>query len=51
MVAIGGIVAIGVIEVIKMIFVVRDFRYSSFICNFAKKLRFVSKHYTLYTKH
>lgn len=36
-----GIVAIGVIEVIKMIFVVRDFRYSSFICNFAKKLKVV----------
>lgn len=31
-----GMVAIGGIEVIKMIFVVRDFRYSSFICNFAK---------------
>lgn len=29
------IVAIGGIEVIKMIFVVRDFRYSSFICIFA----------------
>lgn len=36
MVAIGVIAAIGGIEVIKMIFVVRDFRYSSFICNFAK---------------
>ena len=36
-------VAIGGIEVIKMIFVVRDFRYSSFICNFAKMLRVTSK--------
>lgn len=41
MVAIGVIAAIGGIEVIKMIFVVRDFRYSSFICNFAKKLKVV----------
>ena len=30
------IVLLGTIVPIKMIFVVRDFRYSSFICNFAK---------------
>jgi hypothetical protein len=35
------IVLLGTIVAIKMIFVVRDFRDSSFICNFAKKLKVV----------